>query len=234
MYTQLSSSQKMKKNYTWKFFSFIFGVIDTVEQHPFAIHSAGDGRDPRGGDVVAKEFHLRHSENTLLLVDDQPSRLEPLEQGPQVPPMLGSGAAPDDNIIQVDKYEVQPGQESIHLPLEGVSGVAQAEGHPQELEKSERSGDGRLLNVAGMHQDLVVTFTQVYLTEEGDGDALREVQLVWKRCGGSGFIRNMTIRYNSHDGLISSIRACRHPSGAARAYIPLSILRLPYTSYLST
>ncbi len=47
--------------------------------------------------------------------------------------MLGGAAAPDDNIIQVDEYEVQPGQESIHLPLEGVSGVAQAEGHPQEL-----------------------------------------------------------------------------------------------------
>jgi hypothetical protein len=30
------------------------------------------------------------------------------------------------------------------------------------------------------------------------------------------------------------IRACRHLSGAARAYIPLSILRIPYTSYLST
>jgi hypothetical protein len=53
-------------------------------------------------------------------------------------------------------------------------------------------------------------------------------------CGGSGCIRNITIWYNSHDGLISLIRACRHLSGAARAYIPLSILRLPYSSYLST
>ncbi len=51
---------------------------------------------------------------------------------------------------------------------------------------------------------------------------------------GSGFIRNITIWYNSHDGLISLVRASRHLSGAARAYIPLSILRLPYTSHLST
>ncbi len=30
----------MKKNYTWKFFSFIAGVVDTAEQHQFAIISA--------------------------------------------------------------------------------------------------------------------------------------------------------------------------------------------------
>ncbi len=30
----------MKKNYTWNFFSFIAGVIDTAEQHTFAIISA--------------------------------------------------------------------------------------------------------------------------------------------------------------------------------------------------
>ena len=60
-------------------------------------HSAGDGGDSGGGDVVAQKFHLRHSENTLLLVDNQPRRLEPLEQDPQVPPMLGGGVAPDDN-----------------------------------------------------------------------------------------------------------------------------------------
>ncbi len=42
------------------------------------------------------------------------------------------------------------------------------------------------------------------------------------RCGGSGFIWNITIWYNSHDGLISIDRACRQLSGAARAYIPLS------------
>ncbi len=71
-------------------------------------HSAGDGGDSGGGDVVAQKFHLRHSKDTLLLVDDQSSCLEPLEEGPQVPPVLGGGAAPDDDIIQVDEYEVQP------------------------------------------------------------------------------------------------------------------------------
>ncbi len=40
MYTQLGSSQKMKKNYAWKFFSFIAGVVDTSEQPLFAIISA--------------------------------------------------------------------------------------------------------------------------------------------------------------------------------------------------
>jgi hypothetical protein len=36
-------------------------------------------------------------------------RLELLEEGPQVPHVLGNGAAPDDNIVQVDEDEVQPG-----------------------------------------------------------------------------------------------------------------------------
>jgi hypothetical protein len=40
MYTQLGSSQKMEKNYTWNFFSFIAGVVDTAEQHLFAVISA--------------------------------------------------------------------------------------------------------------------------------------------------------------------------------------------------
>ncbi len=72
-------------------------------------HSAGDGGDSGSGDVVAQKFHLRHSEDSLLLVDDQSCRLEPLEEGPQVSHVLGGGAAPDDNIIQVDEYEVQAG-----------------------------------------------------------------------------------------------------------------------------
>jgi hypothetical protein len=38
--------------------------------------------------------------------------------------MLSGRAAPDDDVIQVDGNEVQPGQEAVHLPLEGVSGVA--------------------------------------------------------------------------------------------------------------
>ena len=37
----------------------------------------------------------------------------------------------------------------------------------------------------------------------------------------------MTMRAQS-----TLVRACRQLSGAARAYIPLSILRLPYSNYL--
>ncbi len=48
MYTQLSSSIKIQKNYTWKLFSFIAGVVDTAEQHPFEIISAKFWNDPKG------------------------------------------------------------------------------------------------------------------------------------------------------------------------------------------
>ena len=37
MCNQVSSQQKIKKNYISKFFSFIAGVIDTGDKHSFAI-----------------------------------------------------------------------------------------------------------------------------------------------------------------------------------------------------
>jgi hypothetical protein len=40
MCTQVSSQQKIKKNYTSKFFSFIAGVVDTGDKHSFVIISA--------------------------------------------------------------------------------------------------------------------------------------------------------------------------------------------------
>ncbi len=40
MCTQVSSQQKIKKNYTSKFFPFIAGVVDTGDKHSFAIISA--------------------------------------------------------------------------------------------------------------------------------------------------------------------------------------------------
>ncbi len=57
------------------------------------------------------------------------------------------------------------------------------------------------------------------------------------RHGSLWGLRNMTkvsVYYIMTMGLISLVRACRQLSGAARAYIPLNILRLPYTSYLPT
>ncbi len=41
----------MKKNYTWKFFSFIAGVVDTADKHSFVIISANFRKklnDPNG------------------------------------------------------------------------------------------------------------------------------------------------------------------------------------------
>ncbi len=40
MCTQVSSQQKIIKNYTSKYFSFIAGVVDTGDKHSFAIISA--------------------------------------------------------------------------------------------------------------------------------------------------------------------------------------------------
>ncbi len=43
----------------------------------------------------------------------------------------------------------------------------------------------------------------------------------------------MGIWHNDYEGGLPFLWACRHLSGAARAYIPLSIIRLPYSNHLS-
>ncbi len=52
--------------------------------------------------------------------------------------------------------------------------------------------------------------------------------------GAQDFIYDSVYMTYSYEGQSTLVWACRQLSGAARAYIPLSILRLPYSSYLST
>jgi hypothetical protein len=48
---------------------------------------------------MSQELYLLDAEDTFLLVDHQPRRLEPLEQDPQMLPMLLQGAGADDNVV---------------------------------------------------------------------------------------------------------------------------------------
>jgi len=52
--------------------------------------------------------------------------------------------------------------------------------------------------------------------------------------GAQEYDYDMSLWHNDYGVNLPFIWACRHLSGAARAYIPLSILRLPYSSYLAT
>ncbi len=79
--------------------------------------------------------------------------------------LLCAGAA-DENIIQVAKSEVQPGQYLFHEALERLTGVAQPKWHPQELQQPERCNHRRLMNVSLLDWYLVVALPEIQLAED--------------------------------------------------------------------
>ncbi len=63
----------MKKNYTWKFFSFIAGVVDTTDKHSFVIISANFRKklnDPNGILRGQGDTDLRKKPEVENLVSD--------------------------------------------------------------------------------------------------------------------------------------------------------------------
>jgi hypothetical protein len=54
----------------------------------------------------------------------------------------------------------------VHEALKRLGCVAQAEGYEKELEEAKRSGDGGLLDIAGINRNLVVCSNQINLGEE--------------------------------------------------------------------
>jgi hypothetical protein len=84
---------------------------------------------------MAQEIHLGYGESALLEVDDQAGRLQPPKNLFHIQLVLLHGGAGYDDIVKIDKSESQPGQHTIHEPLEGTAGIAQPKGEAQELER---------------------------------------------------------------------------------------------------
>jgi hypothetical protein len=57
-------------------------------------------------------------------------------------------------------------QNVVHEALKRLGCFSQAEGHERELEKAKMSGDGRLLDIAGMDGYLVLCSNQIDLGEK--------------------------------------------------------------------
>jgi hypothetical protein len=102
------------------------------------LHVLQDGQRPIGGDVMAQEVNLLTGQLTLLHVEDQAILLKPLKNQVEMMQMLLCAGATDENIIQVAKSKVQPGQYLVHEALERLTGIGQPEWHPQELPQPER------------------------------------------------------------------------------------------------
>jgi hypothetical protein len=87
--------------------------------------------------------------------------LEPIEESPEMLLVLLGGSGENEDVVKVREAEVESPQHLVHGSLERLSGIAQAEGHEGKLKKAERSGYGGLLDIAGMHGNLVIGSHQV-------------------------------------------------------------------------
>lgn len=79
---------------------------------------------------------------------------------------LGGGAGYQD-IVYVDKTEVETSKNFIHEPLECLSCVPETKGHAQRLKQAKGCGDGRFGDVLWLYRNLVVCTNEVNVGEDG-------------------------------------------------------------------
>ena len=61
----------------------------------------------------------------------------------------------------------------IHEPLESLGTVLHAERHPEIFEQAERGDDGRLLDVLGVHWNLMISPLEIQNGEDGTAMKIR-------------------------------------------------------------
>jgi hypothetical protein len=83
--------------------------------------------------------------------------------------VLGEGVAIDQNIVKEHEHEVakERAKNLVHEGLERCRGIGQAEGHDHELEMPVMSPERCLVDIIGVHVDLVISAAKVELGEAG-------------------------------------------------------------------
>ena len=113
------------------------------------------------------------SKQTLLFIDNQTSRVEPLEDEVQ---------AAHQGIIEIREHCLAVSHHKVHEALESISSVLRTKHHADVLKEPKGSDDGRLGEVSGMHQNLMVALPHVYHGEEETARHLScEVHHIWER-----------------------------------------------------
>ena len=80
------------------------------------------------------------------------------------------------DVVQVDEKEIEPLENGVHQPLEGLCGIFEAKRHTEEFEKSKRADNGSLWNVVWVNGYLVIASDQVHFAEEDlTGQVGREI-----------------------------------------------------------
>ncbi len=87
---------------------------------------------------VSQELHGGGGEHTLCRVDLQAVLLKDGEDLPEMLDVLLQAVAGDDDVIQVAEDEGEVLEDAVHEVLEGLGGVAEAKGHEEVLEQTER------------------------------------------------------------------------------------------------
>ncbi len=66
--------------------------------------------------------------------------------------MLLQAVAGDDDVVQVAEHEGEVLEYAVHEALEGLGGVAEAEGHEEVLEQTKRRDDRSFGDVLGRQE----------------------------------------------------------------------------------
>ena len=86
---------------------------------------------------VSQELHGGSGQHALCWVDLQAILLKVGEDLPEMLAVLLQGVAGDDDVVQVAEHEGEVFEYAVHEALEGLGGVAEAEGHEEVLEQTE-------------------------------------------------------------------------------------------------
>ena len=96
---------------------------------------------------VAQELDDGGGKHGLCWVNLQAVLLKDGEDLPEMLDVLLQAVAGDDDVLQVAEDEGEVLEYSVHEALEGLVGIAEAEGHEEVLEQAERRDDRRLGDV---------------------------------------------------------------------------------------
>ena len=129
---------------------------------------------------MPQELQLGDADDALLLVDADAVVAEAFEDLSEAVLVLSEGRAGDEDVVDVDEHALQVSKDVVHQALARLSCISQAEGHPHCLEHAEGGDDSCLLDVAGLHWNLMEGAAEVQLAEEGTAVKIGgEVLQVW-------------------------------------------------------
>ena len=99
--------------------------------------------------------------------------MQAVEQGDQVLFVLILVLAGNQDVIEINKEEIQILENRVHKPLKSLRCILQTKRHPEVFEQAKRGDYRRLGYILGVNWDLVITPDKVHLTKDGFSSQIR-------------------------------------------------------------